>query len=113
MWLFTDFGFFSVVQKPDTSCLTVRSRVGDDLDRLRERYLPELSDTVVGGGTDYPFRATVSHADFAAGLSRIASALDYSNFKYRVEGTLGRERSSVYGRVWQDLLALETPDERE
>jgi hypothetical protein len=46
MWLFTTFGFFSVVQKSHSDGLTVRARDAADLDRLRAEYLPELSATV-------------------------------------------------------------------
>ena len=45
MWLFTRFGFFSIVRKPGDDNLTVRARVAADLDALREQYLPELSAT--------------------------------------------------------------------
>lgn len=59
MWLFTTFGFFSVVRKPGEPILAMRARARDDLDRLRERCLPELGPTIAGGGTDYPCRAVV------------------------------------------------------
>jgi hypothetical protein len=52
MWLFTNIGFFSAVQKSGTDCLTIRSRVKGDLETLREKYLPELSPTIGHGGTD-------------------------------------------------------------
>ena len=48
MWLFTNFGFFSVVQKPGERDLTVRSRLRSDLERLRERYLPTLGPVISG-----------------------------------------------------------------
>ncbi|MBI4704877.1 MAG: hypothetical protein HY744_27550 [Deltaproteobacteria bacterium] len=44
MWLFTSFGFFSVVQKPGEEGLTVRARVRSDLERPREQYLPGLRE---------------------------------------------------------------------
>lgn len=43
MWLFTTFGFFSIIEKEKGDVLTVRARVRADLDRLRECYLPSLS----------------------------------------------------------------------
>lgn len=36
MWLFTTVGFFSIVQKPRQSGLTIRAWVATDLDSLRE-----------------------------------------------------------------------------
>jgi len=107
MWIFTTFGFFSVVQKPGSSVLTVRARDRTDLDSLRARYLPSLSETVVGGGTDYPYRATVAHEDLAPAMSKIVADIDYSNFKSEVARKMGSGRASVYAKVWQALLDLE------
>jgi hypothetical protein len=110
MWLLTNIGFFSIVQKPRTGVLTIRARVALDLDNLRENYLPELSPTLLKGGTDYPCRATIGHAEFAAGLAKMGKAIDYSNFKNEVARTMGDERSQVYHKVWEDLRKLETED---
>lgn len=35
MWLFTNFGFFSVVKKDESNDLTVRSRTKSDLSPVR------------------------------------------------------------------------------
>jgi len=35
IWLITNFGFFSLVQKDASDDLTIRSRTKSDLDRLR------------------------------------------------------------------------------
>lgn len=107
MWLFTTIGFFSIVQKRGESGLTVRARVASDLDRLREKYLTELSATIRNGGTDYPFRATVSHEAFARGLSKIGTDIRYDNFKSEVAKKMGTNRAHVYGNVWSELHALE------
>jgi len=48
MWLITNFGFFSVVQKPGDDMLTVRSRVKADLEELQNRYIPNLSGGIQG-----------------------------------------------------------------
>lgn len=106
MWLFTEYGFYSIVQKSGEDCLTVRARVKADLDALRKR-VPELSSTVTGGGTDYPYRAFVSHEALAAGMADTVKSIDYSNFKNRVADNLGRSRESVYHRVWAALMNLE------
>jgi len=107
MWIFTTFGFFSVVQKPGTDYLTIRSRTRDDLDALRARYLPTLSKTITGGGTDYPFRATVAHDELADAMVEIVRDVTYANFKREVQHAAGEHRAHVYGRVWTELLALE------
>lgn len=110
MWLITPFGFFSVVQKHGTDHLTVRARVAADLDALRARYLPELGETVTGAGTDYPHRATCSHAAFAAAQVKVALDIDYANFKSHVAQTQGSARAKLYSELWSVLHKLEKLD---
>lgn len=107
MWLFTTIGFFSIVQKPGNSFLTVRARVASDLDRLREKYMPELSGTIKGQGSDYPFRATISHEDFAKGMVKIVKAIRYSNFKSEIGAKMESKREAIYHEVWSSLLKLQ------
>ena len=111
MWLFTTFGFFSAVQKPGDDFLTIRGRSAQDLDRLRERYLPALGPTTMGGGTDYPCRARASHEDLAEAMGAIVRDVTYSNFKSAVGKEMGHERSHTYHKVWNDLLAIEREDQ--
>jgi hypothetical protein len=106
MWLFTPLGFFSIVQKPGTSHLTIRARVKGDLEALRAQFLPELSPTLGQAGTDYPWRATATHEDFAAAAARMAMAIDYSNFKDEVAIKQGKARARSYGSVWNVLYDL-------
>jgi len=106
MWLFTALGFFSVVQKPGDPFLTVRARVAVDLDKLREVYMPELAPTCTKAGTDYPFRATINHENFARGLARLGREIHYGNFKSEVAKKQGQRRSAVYHSL-ATLLQLE------
>ncbi|MBP8128715.1 MAG: hypothetical protein KA184_03980 [Candidatus Hydrogenedentes bacterium] len=104
MWVMTRFGFFSVVQKTGESGLTIRARVREDLERLRdEGWLPRLGEIHADAGTDYQFRAHASRADFAEALRQIALGIDYDNFKNTVHDEQGSARARVYGKVW-DLL---------
>ena len=111
MWLFTTIGFFSIVQKSGNSFLTVRARVASDLDRLREKYMPELSKTMNRQGTDYPYRATISHEDFAKGMEKIVKSIHYGNFKTEVEAKMGSKREAIYHGVWSILLKLQREKE--
>jgi hypothetical protein len=109
MWLFTAIGFFSVVQKDATdNFLTVRARVASDLDSLRRQYMPSLSTTTTKGGTDYPYRATITHAEFGAGLAKLGEAIKYSNFKNEVARKMGNRRSHVYHKVWDAMFELQS-----
>lgn len=105
MWLMTTFGFFSVVQKPGEELLTVRARAAADLHRLRKR-MPALQPTIEGGGTDYPYRARVSRAEYALAMVDVVRDLDYSNFKNAVAKEMGSKRSHVYHGVWSTLLGI-------
>lgn len=109
MWIITEIGFFSIVQKPGDSGLTVRARVRGDLEALKERYLPELGDIVEGAGTDYRFRAAVDREALAQAMARMARDIDYPNFKNRVAAKQGHARAGVYSKVWTTLLNLPEP----
>jgi len=106
MWLFTNFGFFSVVQKVGTAGLTVRARVKGDLDALRDRYLPELGPTQTRGGTDYPWRAMVAHEALAGAMGRIVMDVTYPNYKNEVAAKQGKGRAKRYSTVWGALYDL-------
>ena len=106
MWIFTTFGFFSIVQKPGDERLTVRARARQDLDALRSQYLPSLSETIEGAGTDYRYRATVPRAELAGAMSRIVTDVTYANFKSEVAARSGHGRSNLYHRVWEVMLKL-------
>lgn len=111
MWMITTFGFFSAVQKPGDSDLTIRSRAREDLEQLRERYLPGLGAVQAHVGSDYAYRAKASHEDFARALAAAASDIDYPNFKNAAKAQAGSPRASVYGEVWHALLGIESgPD---
>ena len=112
MWILSPVGFFSAVQKPGDTHLTIRVRVKADLDALRERYFPELGETQIGGGTDYPYRATAEKEPFAAALGRIAMDIDYDNFKNEVKKQQGPSRARAYGEVWSALYDLEAKENR-
>jgi hypothetical protein len=111
MWIFTTVGFFSVVQKPGEEFLTVRARVASDLDRLRMTYLPKLSSTIVTRKGDYPYRATVSHEDFAQALAQMGRDIHYGNFKNEVEKEMGAVRERTYEEVWSLLRELEDEEQ--
>lgn len=107
MWIVTTIGFYSVVRKPGDALLTVRGRAAADLDRLRDQYMPQLSPTLTGQGTDYPVRATISKKDFTAGMAKLAMAIDYGNFKSEVAHAMGHGRAEVYSDVWSVLKHIE------
>ncbi|WLD14372.1 hypothetical protein [Planctellipticum variicoloris] len=111
MWLMTTAGFFSVVEKPwdrDAGTLTVRSRVRADLDTLRAKYLPELGEIQEDPQADYRYRAQVPRDAFSQAAARLATDIDYDNFKNEVARQQGKARSSLYGEVWTVLNRLQS-----
>lgn len=109
MWLITNFGFFSIVEKPEDQAagtLTIRARVKSDLVALQERYLPSLGK-ITGGGTDYKCRAKASREAVAVAMMRAALDINYDNFKNSVGTTQGHARASLYHEVWDVLYKLQ------
>ncbi len=110
MWIMSNLGFFSIVQKPrdkGAGTLTVRARVKADLENLRTQYIPFLGAIAEHSGSDYRFRATAPQKDVAAALGQMALNLNYSNFKDEVAKRQGKARALAYGKVWNALYELQ------
>ena len=110
MWLFTRHGFYSAVIKPDdetNNMVTLRARVKQDLNALREHYMPNLGEIIAGAGNDYPYRARIGREEFAEGMRRVAMDLNYGDFKSTIFAQQGPHRARVYGKLWRDLIELE------
>jgi 8-oxo-dGTP pyrophosphatase MutT (NUDIX family) len=106
MWLFTTFGFYSIVQKkPSDNFLTVRARAAADLNRLRDR-VPQLSATIAGAGTDYPYRATIPHAELALALATITRDIEYPNFKNAAAKEMGHSQTKHLHDVWEVMTSI-------
>lgn len=110
MWLFTNFGFFSIVRKPEdesAGTLTVRSRVKSDLEALRDKYLPKMGSITANAGSDYRYRAKAPREAVAEAMLQAVRDLDYSNFKDSVAKNQGHDRTHLYHKVWDVLYALQ------
>lgn len=110
MWLITNFGFFSVVEKLDqkgTGELTVRARKREDLEALKTMYLPQLGEIIDHGGTDYAYRAVASREGVAHAFAQAIRDLDYSNFKDSVAKKQGPDRAHLYHQLWDVLMKLQ------
>jgi hypothetical protein len=106
MWLFTPFGFYSVVRKTPGSQLTIRGRTWGDLVRLRARYLPTATEPQAHGGTDYPWRMRCEDQALAAAMPQIVLDITYANFKDAVAQELGSARAHRYHTVWHALYGM-------
>lgn len=107
MWLFTKYGFFSVVKKKfnkEDMPFQIRSRRRADLQNVVSRVnLPgpiiETSDS------DYPYRIVVDEADLGRLFSVLVQELDYSNFKDAIKGIDDqKDKLTAYHEVWRTML---------
>lgn len=108
MWLFTNFGFFSIVaHRTQLDFLLVRARVAADLMELNRR-LPEGArvPVVETKNADYGYRCTVRRAAMVGLMAQLPANIGYDNFKTEVARVQGHRRASVYHRVWDALLDL-------
>lgn len=108
MWLFTAFGFFSVVahrDKPDD--LLVRSRARTDLETLLSRSgLPSLYVEHTPDA-DYPYRVTLPRKHLALVVAATLTDIDYTNFKSAVGERQGMARELAYHDVWAAVRQTE------
>jgi hypothetical protein len=109
MWLFTTFGFFSIVQdKTNPQYVWVRARAPHDLDILRGRYLPGLTDTVRTPNRDYRYRAWVSKHELAEAMPSIVMDINYTNFKDAVPD---HAHHNAYLGVWGAMFDAQSRGE--
>lgn len=86
MWLYCQFGFYSVVHKPpgNKDELLVRTRSRVDIDTLqktlKEKYQFD-GEVIDSPKADYAHRMTVPRETFASFMSGIAMEMNYDNFK--------------------------------
>ena len=110
MWIVTDRGFFSVVDKGEPEgFLCVRARVREDIENLcRLESMTAYADSIEESGfSDYRFRIHVKREDWVRAAADLSEQIDYDNFKNAVASRQGYERASVYSKVWSVLFGLQ------
>lgn len=105
MWLFTRYGFLSVVRDVNNAGrVLIRARRRDHLERLCGRFGLTAAKIQETPENDYPFRLFVGRAVWIGVAWAMAEDIDYGNFKdevQRSEGATEYERSlhSVWGTM--------------
>lgn len=111
MWLFTPFGFFSVVQDwRNKDMLAVRGRVKKDLENLAlmaMNVLPHPLPVLETPHSDYPYRLIMRKDLMSLLAAEIVNSITYSNFKDEVTELQGPDRHNIYLDVWSLLFNLE------
>lgn len=110
MWLFTVYGFFSVVcarnekGKPDASKIMVRARNKQHLLSLQKRFgfLLGTMDIEESQDTDYPFRLFVGKPTWVRLLGDLAKEINYDNFKAECSNNalVSDEYLDILHKVW-------------
>ena len=120
MWLFTQYGFYSVVcasdlqgnpSRVDPNTLMVRARCRRHLESLQKRF-PQLASLAIGDTdtTDYRFRIVVPKPAWVEVAQQLASEIDYGNFKDRVLSQSGDDRYvHALHDVWEVMDKLQRP----
>lgn len=122
MWIFTKYGFYSVVcartgnghhgQPVDPDRLMVRARLRGHLEALQARFADLLSDCEIqdSAGTDYAFRCFMPKTTWVQVLAGLAAETDYDNFKSAVAqhpGRAGAAYQAALHDVWGVMYELQ------
>ncbi len=107
MWLATQHGFYSIVQKP-AGQFHVRTRCKQDLENLISLAAIEVTMHHTTDG-DYAWRIIVGQAEVSAIMAALAATIGYPNFKARIHDTPDQEdKLPAYSRLWSQMLAYQT-----
>jgi hypothetical protein len=109
MWLITQHGFFSIVANsynPNEGSHQIRTRCEADAHTLKA--MAALAGEVVETPqADYPFRIVVRQEELTNVFALLSKAIDYDNFKARVDASpTQRHKSPFYHKVWAILNQL-------
>lgn len=110
MWLFTKYGFYSIVKDyKDPKLYKCRARSKKDLLNLiaNFKYLKDYS-IQCDKKADYHYRIFISQNHFSMLMLSISNTIDYSNFK----GHISRNKDQVdkvdhYSEVWQIMYTYQ------
>jgi len=110
MWIFTKYGFFSVVCEHnangdiDASKMLVRSRDRRHLENLRTKFNLEYAIRD-NEGTDYAYRMTLPKATWVQVVSELAAEQEYTNFKDEAAKNM-QQTSKRYVRALHDVWSV-------
>jgi hypothetical protein len=106
MWLATQHGFYSIVQK-ESDLYFVRARLRQDLENLKELVGLD-SEIHEWSQADYRFRIMVDLESLLEVMVRMTTALDYPNFKGRIyEREEQSHKLGAYHRIWEMMSDLQ------
>lgn len=122
MWLFTKYGFFSIVcarvgdgassSAIDPQRMMVRARMKAHLERLQARFEARLGGCEIteSRDADYRFRVFVAKPEWQAIAAELAGEIDFDNFKSAVaqfQGPAGQSYEEALHDVWGVMYELQ------
>ena len=103
MWLFTKYGFFSVIKRkhrPQDKDYQVRGRERNDLENLRKVLHIEEPVLETPRG-DYRYRILVDKEQLHQLMYTLVEELDYENFKKTMSSYPDqKQKMEAYNEVW-------------
>lgn len=107
MWLCTQHGFFSIVQKIPGE-FHIRGRLRGDMENLLKLCGAQWPIVETRDG-DYRYRIVCGQAEVSAVMAKLAGALDYANFKSRIHEKADQDaKSRAYTNLWTELYRLQS-----
>lgn len=98
MWIMTPFGILMPALRPvehtpegDDRAIQVRTRQKAYLDIFRERYCPELGESINFPDQDYQWKAYCTHQQLADAMARLMLDIDYKKFKPECDRRVKRQ----------------------
>lgn len=121
MWLFTRYGFYSIVSARqggrrhgpiDPDQLMVRARRREHLEALQARFPEALGSVPIADSTDtdYAHRIVVPKATWVRVAAALAEEIEYGNFKSEVASHLGAGGAAyehALHEVWSVMYGLQ------
>lgn len=121
MWLFTKYGFFSVVcaginpnsKKADWRWMMVRARSRKHLVNLQNRFKKQLGryHITANAGTDYRFRMFVSKRVMKRIIVQLLHEINWCNFKDECHKANDKEYDAALMRVWGTMYGVQQSQE--
>ena len=103
MWIFTHYGFFSVVCTKD-DLMQIRARNKNHLQRLCDVFPKELKNAEIISveNADYAWRIIVDSAEWEAVAYQLANEIDYTNFKDDCKKCMPNDKMylGILSRIW-------------
>jgi hypothetical protein len=110
MWLATQHGFYSIVQKP-AGQFHVRTRCKQDLENLITQATLEAPIHHTTDG-DYAWRIVVGQAEVSKIMAALATSIDYPNFKNCIHSRPDqKDKLPAYSRLWSQMLDYQSTRE--